>query len=66
MEEAEKWLDHSLQDHPSPAIVLQKTVSTLAELTAATVQQFHKAGELISIKQHRKTVEETDSFSRSV
>lgn len=46
----------------SPQMLCQKAMSTLAELTAATVQQFHKAGELLSIKEHRKTVEEADAL----
>ncbi|KAL0272909.1 UNVERIFIED_CONTAM: hypothetical protein PYX00_005724 [Menopon gallinae] len=56
------WLRSDDIKDKSPQILCQKAMSTLAELTAATVQQFHKAGELLSVKEHRKTVEEADTL----
>lgn len=39
-------------------------MSTMAELTAAAVHQFHKAGELLAVKERRKTVEEAEALIR--
>lgn len=58
-------IDHWLQSisEPSSPIVLQKLVSTFAHITSAIIHQFHKGGELLSVKVCRKTVEEIDALS---
>lgn len=41
-------------------------MSAMAELTAAAAHQFHKAGELLSVKERRKTVEEAEALMQYV
>lgn len=38
------------------------SITTLAKLTAISVEQFHKAGELLLVKDRRSTVDEADSL----
>ncbi|XP_017877284.1 protein FAM114A2 [Ceratina calcarata] len=40
----------------------EKAISTLAQFTAFSVERFHKTAELLLIKEHRSTVNETDSL----
>ncbi|XP_050298822.1 protein FAM114A2 [Anthonomus grandis grandis] len=43
-------------------VMHQKAIELLAQLTALAVEQFHKAGELLLVKEHRSTVDEADGL----
>nr|XP_022903131.1 protein FAM114A2 [Onthophagus taurus] len=60
-DDVETWLDGNAETDNSRD-VHQKAVETLAELTAIAVEQFHKGGELLLVKQHRSTADEADSL----
>lgn len=58
-----KEVDEWMQDvHDSEKEIHQHAIETLAKLTAICVEQFHKAGELLLIKERRSTVDEADSL----
>ncbi|XP_066145431.1 protein FAM114A2 [Euwallacea fornicatus] len=40
----------------------QQAINSLSELTAICMEQFHKAGELLMVKEHRSTADEADSL----
>jgi len=57
------WLsDESISEHSTAGEVYDKAITVIAELTAAATMQYHKAGELLLLKERRKTVQEADSF----
>lgn len=63
----ETWtdIDTWLQDtdtKPNENEVHEKAIESLAQLTAIAVEQFHKAGELLLVKERRSTVDEADSL----
>lgn len=57
--ETEEWLQDSAF---SEREIHQYAIETLAKLTAISVEQFHKAGELLLVKERRSTVDEADSL----
>ncbi|XP_060530257.1 protein FAM114A2 [Cylas formicarius] len=40
----------------------QQAIESLAQITALAVEQFHKIGELLLVKEHRSTADEADSL----
>ncbi|CAG9820134.1 unnamed protein product [Phaedon cochleariae] len=60
--EAENWLNSLQLDICDDTEIHQKALQVLAQLTAIAVEQFHKAGELLLIKEHRSTADEADSL----
>lgn len=60
--ESERWLDSLKLSVCSDSELHQQGIDTLAQLTAAAVEQFHKAGELLLVKDHRSTADEADSL----
>lgn len=52
--------------HANPDQIYDEAISTIAELTAAITMQFHKSGELLLLKERRKTVEEADCLLQYV
>lgn len=61
-QEAIEWLAKYEKENGARKVIYRKAMSTIAELTAATAHQFHKAGELLAVKERRKTVEEAEAF----
>ncbi|XP_063927885.1 protein FAM114A2 [Zophobas morio] len=61
-EETEVWLNHLKLEVCDERELHQQAVETLAQLTALAVEQFHKAGELLLVKEHRSTADEADSL----
>lgn len=61
-EEAEQWLNSIRLNICDENELHQQAIETLAQLTALAVEQFHKAGELLLIKEHRSTADEADSL----
>lgn len=60
--EAEEWLDKINFNVCNENDIHQQAIETLAQLTAIAVEQYHKAGELLLIKEHRSTADEADSL----
>ncbi|ERL91240.1 protein FAM114A2 isoform X2 [Dendroctonus ponderosae] len=58
-EEADVWIQTADAD---PEDVHQRAIDTLAQITALAVEQYHKAGELLLVKDHRSTADEADSL----
>lgn len=58
-EEADVWMKAAEADAED---VHQRAIDTLAQLTALAVEQYHKAGELLLVKEHRSTADEADSL----
>lgn len=56
----EEWLEHC--EYMEESKIHEKAIDSLAHLTAVAVEQFHKAGELLLIKERRSTVDEADSL----
>ncbi|XP_018565203.1 protein FAM114A2 [Anoplophora glabripennis] len=61
-EETESWLSNLNLNICNENEIHQQAVETLAQLTAIAVEQFHKAGELLLIKDHHSTADEADSL----
>ncbi|CAG9826628.1 unnamed protein product [Diabrotica balteata] len=61
-EETEVWLNNLKLDFCDENEIHQEALQVLAQLTAITVEQFHKCGELLLIKEHRSTADEADSL----
>lgn len=61
-EEAEQWLNNIKLNICDENELHQQAIETLAQLTALAVEQFHKTGELLLIKEHRSTADEADSL----
>lgn len=57
--ETEEWLQDAAFSEQE---IHQYAIETLAKLTAISVEQFHKAGELLLVKERRSTVDEADSL----
>ncbi|XP_030758276.1 protein FAM114A2 [Sitophilus oryzae] len=61
-EEANSWLGNVNFTLINDVELHQQAIETLAQLTAAAVEQFHKTGELLMVKEHRSTADEADSL----
>ncbi|CAH1974065.1 unnamed protein product [Acanthoscelides obtectus] len=61
-EETETWLNTVNLKICDENELHQQAIETLAQLTAIAVEQFHKAGELLLIKEHHSTADEADSL----
>lgn len=61
-EETEKWLESIKINICSDEELHHQAIETLAQLTALAVEQYHKAGELLLIKDHHSTADEADSL----
>ncbi|XP_056630644.1 protein FAM114A2 [Diorhabda sublineata] len=61
-EETETWLNNLKLEFCGEEEIYQEALQVLAQLTAIAVEQFHKCGELLMIKDHRSTVDEADSL----
>ncbi|XP_028132027.1 protein FAM114A2 [Diabrotica virgifera virgifera] len=61
-EETEVWLNNLKLDFCDENEIHQEALQVLAQLTAIAVEQFHKCGELLLIKEHRSTADEADSL----
>lgn len=61
-EEAENWLESLKTNICSDEELHHQAIETLAQLTALAVEQYHKAGELLLIKDHHSTADEADSL----
>lgn len=61
-EETEEWLNKLNLSVCSERELHQQAIETLAQLTAMAVEQFHKSGELLLVKEHRSTADEADSL----
>ncbi|KAL1509066.1 hypothetical protein ABEB36_003864 [Hypothenemus hampei] len=60
--EANGWLDNAKLEFVDNIDIHQQALDTLAQITAIAVEQFHKAGELLLVKDHRSTADEADSL----
>lgn len=61
-EEADEWLQKLNLSVCDEHELHQQAIETLAQLTALAVEQFHKMGELLLVKEHRSTADEADSL----
>ncbi|GJQ65404.1 hypothetical protein Trydic_g7514 [Trypoxylus dichotomus] len=61
-QESEGWLAKLNLNICNKNELHQQAIESLAQLTAIAVEQFHKAGELLLIKEHRSTADEADSL----
>lgn len=61
-EETDCWLNNLNLNICDENEIHQQAVETLAQLTAIAVEQFHKGGELLLIKDHHSTADEADSL----
>nr|CAI5862325.1 unnamed protein product [Callosobruchus analis] len=61
-EETETWLNNGNINIYDENELHQKAIDMLAQLTAIAVEQFHKTGELLLIKDHHSTADEADSL----
>lgn len=61
-EDIEDWLNKINLNICNENEMHQQAIETLAKLTAIAVEQFHKIGELLLIKEHRSTADEADSL----
>jgi hypothetical protein len=61
---AHSWLEdsHTSQKAVNACDIHQKAVATLAQLTAESVEQFHKAAELLLVKDDRSPTEEAQTL----
>ena len=62
--EIQNWFKSFNEKNVSYVFVQQKLVSAIAQITAATIHLFHKTGQVMSIREHRQTVEEIESLSK--
>lgn len=61
-EETEEWLNNLKLEICDERELHQQAIENLAQLTAFAVEQFHKTGELLLVKEHRSTADEADSL----
>lgn len=61
-EETNHWLNTVKTSLVDDVDIYQQAIDTLAELTAICMEQYHKAGELLMVKEHRSTADEADSL----
>lgn len=61
-EETDEWLRNLNLSVCSEAELHKQAIETLAQLTALAVEQFHKMGELLLVKEYRSTADEADSL----
>lgn len=61
-EEADIWLAHLNLNICNEGELHKQAIETLAQLTAMAVEQFHKMGELLLVKEYRSTADEADSL----
>lgn len=61
-QETEEWLAKLNLSVCSEKELHQQAIETLAHLTAMAVEQFHKGGALLLVKEHRSTADEADSL----
>ncbi|KAJ8927143.1 hypothetical protein NQ314_020416 [Rhamnusium bicolor] len=61
-EETDLWLNKLQLNICDERELHQQAIDTLAKLTALAVEQFHKTGELLFIKDHHSTADEADSL----
>ncbi|KAI4462877.1 hypothetical protein MML48_4g00001880 [Holotrichia oblita] len=61
-QEVESWLTQLNLNICNKNELHQQAIESLAQLTAISVEQFHRAGELLLIKDHRSTADEADSL----
>lgn len=61
-DETEEWLNKLEVENVNEKAIHEKAIESLAQLTALAVEQYHKAGELLLIKDHRSTADEADSL----
>lgn len=61
-QETEEWFKTLNLSVCSEGELHQQAIETLAQLTAIAVEQFHKGGELLLVKEHRSTADEADSL----
>lgn len=64
--ETEEWLGKINTVVCGERELHEQAIETLAQLTALAVEQFHKCGELLLIKEHRSTADEADSLVQYV
>lgn len=65
-EETNHWLDTVKTSLVDDVDIYQQAMDTLAQLTAICMEQYHKAGELLMVKEHRSTADEADSLVQYV
>ncbi|KAL3266673.1 hypothetical protein HHI36_010835 [Cryptolaemus montrouzieri] len=61
-EESEVWLNALNMNICDEKELHQQAIETLAQLTSLAMEQFHKIGELLLIKDRRSTADEADSL----
>lgn len=61
-QETENWLNNLKLDFCDESEIHQEALQVLARLTAIAVEQFHRCGELLLVKEHRSTADEADSL----
>lgn len=61
-EEVEDWLAKLNLSVCNKNELHQQAIEALAQITALAVEQFHKTGELLLVKDHRSTADEADSL----
>ncbi|CAG9854230.1 unnamed protein product [Phyllotreta striolata] len=61
-EESENWLNTLKLDFCDETDIHREALQVLAQITAIAVEQFHKCGELLLIKEQRSTADEADSL----
>ncbi|CAH0560750.1 unnamed protein product [Brassicogethes aeneus] len=61
-EETESWLETLKLNLIDEKELHQQAIETLAQLTAFSVEQFHKTAELLLVKENRSTADEADSL----
>lgn len=61
-EETDEWLTTLNLNVCNEGELHKQAIETLAQLTAMAVEQFHKMGELLLVKEYRSTADEADSL----
>lgn len=59
-EEVAEWIESTNSNNPDE--IHSNAIENLAKLTAMAVEQYHKAAELLLVKEHRSTADEADSL----
>lgn len=60
--DTEEWLSKINLNICNENEIHEQAIDSLARLTAIAVEQFHKTGELLLVKEHRSTADEADSL----
>ncbi|KAF7285316.1 hypothetical protein GWI33_011109 [Rhynchophorus ferrugineus] len=60
--DTDNWLNNVNTSFIDEVELHQQAIETLAQLTAIAMEQFHKSGELLMVKEHRSTADEADSL----